>query len=113
MVWVTLLIAVSIILLLCSALSLILRLLIVAPDVLGYVSSLTRDNPYIITKPSDNGGSLLDGTDLARRLRDVRIKIADVAPDADVGHVAVVEISKDRDELQLKCSKLQKGRLYD
>lgn len=44
-----------------------------APDIFGYVSSLTRDNPNV---PLPEGGTALSGWDRARLLRDVRVRIA-------------------------------------
>ena len=116
MTWATILIAVSIVLLLCALISLVLRFFIVVPDILGYVSTLTRDNPdmdlSIYSKDSssssgsndsrqnDNsstasrsnikGLSLLNGIDRSRRFRDLRVRIADVAPEENVGHIALV-----------------------
>lgn len=75
---------------------------LLAPDVLGYVSSLTRDNPYV----SVQGASHLDSLARARALRDVRIMIGDVDANAEIGHIAITEA---RESGQL----LRRGRLYD
>lgn len=56
-----------------------------APDIFGYVSSLTRDNPNV---PLPEGGTALSGWDRARLLRDVRVRIADTGSDG-VGRVAL------------------------
>lgn len=114
-VCISLLIVVSTILLLCAIASLLLRLFIIAPDILGFVSSLTRDSPYFEPLP-DAGSSLLSGPERARKLRDVKVQIADVRPSADVGHVAFVQVDRsteDKEEGQTERGKVRKGRLYD
>jgi hypothetical protein len=55
-----------------------------APDILGYVSTLARDNPYF----RQHVPSHMDGMDAARALRDVRVMVGDVHKTDDVGHVA-------------------------
>ena len=114
-VWVVLLVLVSIILFFCALGSLIVRHITVAPDILGFVSSFTRDNVYFpITL---GGGSALDGEERARMLRNVKVQIADVKPDDVVGHVAFTSVVEDtRGEAQaglVRPSRLVRGRLYD
>jgi len=87
-VWITVLLIVSVILLLCALASLALRIFAIAPDILGFVSSLTRDSRYF--ECLSPGGSLLDGEQRARKLRSLKIQIVDVRPEADVGHIAFV-----------------------
>ena len=55
------------------------------PDILGYVSTMTRDSPYV-TIPE--GGSALDGTDRARLLQELKVQIRDVRPHDGVGYWA-------------------------
>jgi hypothetical protein len=51
------------------------------PDVLSFCSTLTRDSPYF---PQAHGGTTLDGTNRARILRDVKVKLGEVvAEDED------------------------------
>jgi hypothetical protein len=54
-----------------------LSLLCCGPDILGYISSLTRDNPYIPLPP---GGSTPDATERTILLKDLVIKLGDVNP---------------------------------
>lgn len=61
-----------------------LRKKTLAPDVFGYVSSLTRDRPRH-RMPDD--GTLLSGLERARMLKDVKERIADVGTDAGLGRV--------------------------
>ncbi|KAL4971077.1 uncharacterized protein BDV14DRAFT_194855 [Aspergillus stella-maris] len=65
---------------------LVLRSLTSAPDTLGAVSSLTRNNPHILVPP----GGAFPGLERTRLLRDVRVRIADVDKDADAGHISLV-----------------------
>ncbi|KAK5089360.1 hypothetical protein LTR70_007093 [Exophiala xenobiotica] len=74
-VWITVLLIVSVILLLCALASLALRIFTIAPDILGFVSSLTRDSPYF--ESLSPGGSLLDGEQRARKLRSLKVQIVD------------------------------------
>ena len=65
----------------------VFKSLVIAPDVLGYVSSLTRDNPYVRVP---EGGSTLDGMKRTKLLRGLRLTMKDVGGEiAKVGHVAI------------------------
>jgi hypothetical protein len=55
-----------------------------APDILGFVSTHARDNPYF----KEHVPSHMDGLEAARVLRDVRVIVGDVRKMEDVGHVA-------------------------
>ncbi|KAL2868164.1 uncharacterized protein BJX67DRAFT_351228 [Aspergillus lucknowensis] len=85
--WATVFIVSTIILQLSALASLFLRSITIAPDILGYVSSLTRDSPHI---PLPAGGSRLSGLERARLLRDLPVQISDVDERKDVGHIALV-----------------------
>jgi hypothetical protein len=52
----------------------VVRAGLTGPDILGYVSSLTRDSPYVKVA---EGGSALDGADRARLLRGLRVQLRD------------------------------------
>lgn len=56
------------------------------PQVLGYVSTMTRDNPYINLPP---GGCTLDGLERTRLLKDMEVKLRDVSRRYEVGHIAL------------------------
>ena len=60
-----------------------LRRRTIAPDIFGYVSTLTRDNPHMPALP-DNG-TTLNGLERTRLLGKVRIKIGDVGSATAVG----------------------------
>lgn len=68
-----------------------------------YVSSLTRNNPYVNQPP---GGCTLDGLDRTRLLKDLRVKMQDVAPDHEVGHIALSDAKGSTPD------GLASGRLY-
>lgn len=57
-----------------------------APDIFGYVSSLTRDNPHLNLP---EGGSGMSGLERARALKKVKVRIADVADENGVGKVGL------------------------
>ncbi|KAK3503895.1 hypothetical protein B0T13DRAFT_143880 [Neurospora crassa] len=85
--WVAILILCTSILQILSLAGLFLRLTTPAPDILDHASSLTRENPYI---PVPKGGSAIGGPERARILRRMRVKMADVRPDEQIGYVALV-----------------------
>lgn len=80
------------ILLTASIFSFWLRKNTLAPDIFGYVSSLTRDNPYI---PVTEGGSTLSGIDRAKHMEKVKIKIGDVGPSSEEAKVGIVYVHDD------------------
>ena len=84
--WVTATAVVAFILLFCGIASLIFKYGSRSPDILGFVSSMTRDNPNFEHIP---GGDKLDGLQRARVLRHVRVQIADVRPWDEDGHVTL------------------------
>lgn len=63
-----------------------LRKRTLAPDIFGYVSSLTRDNPHLNLP---DGGSTMSGMERARALKKVKIRIGDVADENGVGRVGL------------------------
>lgn len=67
----------------------------IAPDILCYVSSLTRENLHINLPP---GGSMLSGFERTRLLKDLRVQIADVgSPGAVVGQIGLRQASTDEE----------------
>ncbi|RSL67756.1 hypothetical protein CEP54_003066 [Fusarium duplospermum] len=111
--WVAILLATTTLLQLLALIGLVLQFFIRGPDVLGFASSLTRDNPYVPLAP---GGSSLDGPDRARKLRDLRLQLADVRPESETGYIAVraVPSVQDEDEQGSKAEwrPLDRKRLY-
>ena len=104
--WVATLIACSCVLLLLGVASFLLSLKLRAPDIFDYVSSFTRDNPYI-TAPS--GGSGMDGATRARFLRKLPVQLGDVEPTADTGYIAMRSLESEKDGLQ---ARIRRDRRY-
>lgn len=73
--------------LLCAAYSgLVLKYLSLAPDIIGYASSLTMLNPYV---PTPTGGTTLHGLERTALLHDMPVRIGDVCPNEPVGAIAL------------------------
>ena len=53
---------------------------------------MTRDNPFIAVPES---GSTLDGAARARHLAKLKVQLADVRPEGDIGHVAFRSVGRD------------------
>lgn len=85
--WATILVFCTSVLQILSLAGLFLRLTTPAPDIFDYGASLTRENPFV---PVPKGGSAIGGAERARMLRRMRVKMADVKPDEQVGYVALV-----------------------
>ncbi|KAF4556795.1 Hypothetical protein D9617_1g086770 [Elsinoe fawcettii] len=83
-VWFVILLVASGVLLIIGLASFVLEKQILAPDTVGFVSSQTCDNPYVPVPPASG----LDGLERSRLLFDMEVRIGDVNPDEDIGHVA-------------------------
>jgi hypothetical protein len=103
--WLTILLFASLVVFFSGLTTMILNSTLRVPHVLDSFSSLTRDNPYFQGGPEV--GSSLDGAKRARRLVYVRVRLGDVAPHRDIGHIAIRSIEDG------VASKLEHGRLYD
>lgn len=86
--WFSVLLVSSIILQIAAYTGLVLKYITLAPDILGYVSSLTLLNPYI---PVPTGGTTLDGLERAALLHNIKIRIGDVCGNEPVGAIAVAK----------------------
>jgi hypothetical protein len=83
-----------------------LRRRTLAPDIFGFVSSLTRENPHFALDTGD--GSHLSGLDRARLLGNVKVKIGDVAGDGEtVGRIGLSQYVEG-----YEAGKLHKERKY-
>ncbi|KAH6616836.1 hypothetical protein C7974DRAFT_366495 [Boeremia exigua] len=80
--WVAYLVLIATILLLLAVGNVTVSALTVAPDLFYYASSLARENPYTNTP---DGGTGLDGAKRSRLLKNMKVQIADVSPDHDIG----------------------------
>ncbi|KAF2625690.1 hypothetical protein BU25DRAFT_345329 [Macroventuria anomochaeta] len=95
-------IAISCFLFLAAVLSLILGIITTAPDILGFVSTAARNNVYF----EDRVPSYFDGLEATRALKDIKVRIGDVAGDNEVGRVAFTS-------LESASRRLVRDRLYD
>ncbi|KAH8155617.1 uncharacterized protein LAJ45_00627 [Morchella importuna] len=100
--WLWILVATTAVLIIAAHLGTYLKCMSVAPDILGSVSSLTRDNPYI---PLPGGGCILEGAERTRLLAGLEVRVVDVRPNEEVGHIAL-------SSLKDGVKPLVKGRLY-
>lgn len=93
------------VLLFCALLGPWLKFINIAPDLVGHISSVTRDNPYFTLPP---GGSMLGGYERARLLKDVEIIAGDVsAGGAKVGQIAFTPATGPK-----FARRLRRGRWY-
>jgi hypothetical protein len=103
--WLAILLVASLVMFFSGLTTMILNSTLRVPHVLDSFSSLTRDNPYFQGGPEV--GSSLDGAERARRLAHVRVRLGDVTPHRDIGHIAIGSMGNG------VVSKLEHGRLYD
>ncbi|KAL9097207.1 MAG: hypothetical protein Q9165_000634 [Trypethelium subeluteriae] len=109
-VWLAVLIACSVVLLLTGIVGSVLKALCRSPEMMGYVASMTYDNPFMKLPP---GGSALGAMERARLLRRVRVRVGDVEKNNDVGHVAFAciedSVPKDTNDT---VGKLRRDKTY-
>lgn len=86
--WFIALMVCSCILLVAAYTGLVLKYITIAPDIIGYASSLTILNPYV---PTPTGGTTLHGLQRAALLRDLPVRIGDVSPNEPVGVIALAK----------------------
>jgi hypothetical protein len=106
--WFVLYMASVAIMLLCSILSIVIKVQLKIPDVLGYVSSLTRDSLYTIL-PVTHSASTLEGKKRAFLLKDYWIRFEDVQSNEEIGRLA---IQTDK-ALAPETLPLSESRMYD
>ena len=100
--WVAVFVTCTAALLFAGTISVVVESMTVAPDVLGYVSTVARNSRYLHL-PKTN--SAMSGGERARQLGGVKVMMQDVKANADVGKIA----------LGLKhesAERLKAGRLY-
>ncbi len=100
-IWLALLLGSSVILLGVGITGTIVSRRTLAPNVLGYVASMTYNNAYF---PLPERGGVLDATHRARVLRNVQVSVSDVNGAGEVGRIAFTSFVKTRP--------LEKGRKY-
>jgi hypothetical protein len=105
--WCAILLVISILIQVLAITSLWLRALINTPDILGFASSLTRDNAYF---PLQSSGSALGGAERARLMKDVRVHITDVLPSEPTGYVAFTPVASDLQSTQGQVGSATSGQ---
>jgi len=99
--WLSLLLVAAVAIFLVGVGSLILKRKTLGPEMFGFVTSMTYENPYL-DLPA--GGNTLDAMERARLLKDVDVHVGDVRASEDIGHIAFAAGTPKR--------KLEKGRMY-
>ncbi|KAH3912226.1 hypothetical protein HBH56_123310 [Parastagonospora nodorum] len=99
--WLALLLSSSTVILITGSMALILKRRTLGPEMFGFVSSMTYENPWV---KIPQGGTMLDAMERSRLLRDVEVHVGDVRGQEDIGHIAFATGHP--------VSKLQRGRLY-
>ncbi|KAJ4985302.1 hypothetical protein SVAN01_09247 [Stagonosporopsis vannaccii] len=99
--WLGLLLAAAITIFLTGVASLLLKWRTLGPEMFGFVTSMTYENRYV---KIPDGGSMLNGMERARLLKDVEFCVGDVEGDSDIGHIAFAA--------GVPLRKLERGRLY-
>ncbi|KAI5813214.1 hypothetical protein BZA77DRAFT_230420, partial [Pyronema omphalodes] len=105
--WFVIFIFSTVVLVIVSMVGAVVQWITIAPDVLGYVSSFTRDNPFVKLDAMGDVACTQDGIERAKALKNLKVRLADVNPGEEVGHVAFVS-----GEYLEGAGKLRKGRSY-
>lgn len=93
----------SLVLLVAAYAGLILKYITLAPDIIGFASSLTMLNPYFQTP---TGSTTLHGLERAALLHNFPVQIGDVCADESVGTIAFAKADEGN------VAKLDRRRLY-
>jgi hypothetical protein len=91
--WFVALLFSSLVLLVAAYAGLILKYITLAPDIIGYASSLTMLNPYV---PTPTGGTTLHGLERAALLHDLPVRIGDVCANEPIGAIAFAKADDGR-----------------
>ncbi|KIW21298.1 hypothetical protein PV08_01878 [Exophiala spinifera] len=106
-VWLGIYMACAILAFLAGLLALVIDYCTFAPDVLGRVSMVVKDNPFT---PLPKGGSALDGHEFARKVMNMPVRFSDVRANESIGQVALV--SMDMEDSEGKIAPLKRKRPY-
>ncbi|KAJ5902598.1 hypothetical protein N7495_003126 [Penicillium taxi] len=88
--WITALVLTIFVMVAASIITFFVESATLIPDVLGYVSSLTRDNPHI---PLNDTPTMVGGLERTRLLGSIRLRMGDVTSSDEVGTLHVGKIS--------------------
>lgn len=100
------LLAITLVLQACAFAGLALRLVTRAPDILGYISTLTRDKAHFNIP---HGGNTWTGVQRARYLANVKVGLRDVRPEEEVGHIVFSTLDGHRNS---EAGRLNSKRTY-
>jgi len=104
--WLAVLMVCTVLLLLVGVGSVVVESRLVAPDVLGYVSTVARNSRYInLPRTRLGDGGAMSGSERARVLGAAEVMMQDVKASADVGKIA---LGMKHD----KAARLRPGRVY-
>jgi hypothetical protein len=101
--WFVALLFSSLVLLAAAYAGLVLKYITLAPDIIGYASSLTMLNPYV---PTPTGGTTLHGLERASLLHNLPVRIGDVCANEPVGAIAFAKADDGR------VARLNRNRWY-
>lgn len=103
--WFAILLMVSLLLVFASLMPAVIRTWTRAPVLLLNVSDMLKDSPYV-SRPTTS--STLNSSDRARVLKDLKVQYGDVAPEDEIGHIAIGSVQDGR-----SIERVRKKRLYD
>jgi hypothetical protein len=83
--WLALLLASSTVILLTGGVAIMLKRKTLGPEMFGFVSSMTYENPWV---KIPQGGTMLDAMERTKLLKDVDFYVGDVCGNDGVGHIA-------------------------
>lgn len=104
--WLAVYLVCCVVALLAGIWALILQYHTLVPDVLGSVSAQIKENPYT---PVCQGGSALDAKEFARHVMHLPVKLADVRPQEEVGHIALTSLGTGEEG---RIADVRRERLY-
>jgi hypothetical protein len=99
--WLSLLLVASTVTLVTGAVALVLKRRTLGPELFGFVTSMTYENPWVKVP---KGGTMLDAMERARLLKDIDVHVGDVCGEEEVGHIAFAA--------GVPIRKLERNRLY-
>lgn len=86
LLWIGILLFTTMVLEMLAICGLVLQTFIRGPDILGFASSMTRDNTYVPIPPE---GSYLNGAERARRLKSLRLELSDIRREEEISYIAI------------------------
>ncbi|KAE8387093.1 hypothetical protein BDV23DRAFT_174941 [Aspergillus alliaceus] len=100
--WMTVFVVSSVVMLVAAMYTAVIMHITNIPDILGYVSTLTRDNEH---SSFPHGGSMLDGLERSHLLKDMPVRLGDVRAGEPNGYLALTGSGL--------AQRAQRDRLYE